>query len=168
MLQQRTLSRYVVNLIEVRMDLISMISLVGKYIWIWKVENGGGDCMSWILNVVVISLCIGAVIGKLKQNKGSVGWVNGETYQYIITALLVLAYGMWTYLLGDSSSLFQGVNLGNTMTVLALGIITLANMIVGIREHMNEMDLEEAESFAEEPVLETAAEEEEMNAEISE
>lgn len=124
--------------------------------------------MSWILNVVVISLCIGAVIGKLKQNKESVGWVNGETYQYIITALLVLAYGMWTYLLGDSSSLFQGVNLGNTMTVLALGIITLAKMIVGIREDMNEMDLEEAEFFAEEHVLETAGEEEEMNAEISE
>lgn len=103
--------------------------------------------MSWILNVVVIMLCVGAAIWERKRSKGAVGWINTANYQYLITALLLVAYGVWAYLLGDASSFFNGVHLGNTMTALALGIITLAKISVELKMEMDRLGTEEVEDY---------------------
>jgi hypothetical protein len=88
-------------------------------------------------------ICAAATIWGWKRNGRTVGWINTENYQYVITALLLMAYGMLAYLLGDERSFFDGFHLSNTMTVLALGIITLAKVIVEVKREMDGLALEE-------------------------
>lgn len=98
--------------------------------------------MSWVLNLIVILLCVAAIIAERKQT-GRTEWVTRENYLYIITALITAAYGVVTYLFGKETSMIYGLAGGNTMTALALGIVILSKMLVDVKGILDKMGVEE-------------------------